>query len=679
LETLGTPEYMSPEQAEIDETAGIDWRADVYALGVVAYEMLVGRPPFIGKSATAILHKHVYEDPPKPTDLNPDLIPELEPILLEALQKERTERYQQAEIFAAELGRAFSATRMPQIPKYEVVERIGEGAFAIVYKAYQIGLGRPVALKVLRLPPEEGIEFTERFERFGREAEITGGLRHSNIVTVYETGQEADISYIAMEYLPGRTLAQIIEAEKRLPLEQALEILEQAADALDCAHDRQIVHRDIKPANIMVEGEPGKLHVTVMDFGLATAMEGSARLTRSHAILGTVAYMAPEQVNAKLWGEVTSLTDVYALGAVAYEMLTGCVPFGGELVDVLRSISDDPPPSPSEVNPDLDDELAQVLLKAINKSPQDRFQSVGDFVEELGSVARVMSLYEELRSAAETEDWLSVLTLGEMIHKEHLDYRDVRKWIKRAERKLSRAQAGAPWWIWVAMTVLAVALVASLVIAGPGILEHLRIARTSLPQTTSSPTSTTVLPASATASPTLRPTGTPVPIPSATATSTNTPTSAPTPTTTSTSTPTDTVTPTPTATETFTPSPTPMPRAIVIGEQGINLRAGPGTVYDDVGGVTQGGILIVLARTSDGSWLLVRYGDAQVWIYAGLVEVTPEVAVIPTASAIPPTPTKPPTSTPEPPTPTPETPTPTPGSPSRPKPTSTPDVPPTPG
>jgi serine/threonine protein kinase len=206
------------------------------------------------------------------------------------------------------------------IGKYEIIEEIGSGGFAVVYKARDPDLDQIVVLKVLR---GAHAERPEVIKRFTGEARRAVRLRHRSIVRIYAVGQEASVPYIAMEYLPGGTLADRLQGEP-LPLDEAIVILEQVSSALDYAHGRKLIHRDIKLANILFDDEG---NAVLVDFGLVKSLTESG-MTLEGTTLGTPHYMAPEQADAG--AEVDARADVYALGVVAYEMLAGHVPFDAD-------------------------------------------------------------------------------------------------------------------------------------------------------------------------------------------------------------------------------------------------------------------------------------------------------------------------------------------------------------
>ena len=263
-----------------------------------------------------------------------------------------------------------------RIGKYEILEEIGRGGFATVYKAHDTELDRAVALKLLHPQLTTDPTFIQRFRQ---EARTAAGLRHPHVVTIHDVGEEAGQHYLAMEFLTGRTLDELVAAGP-LPVEQAISIVEQIASALDAIHGRSLVHRDIKPGNIMID-EAGQ--ATLLDFGIVRAAEGT-RLTQTMAVLGTPEYMAPEQAEIEEAAEVDWRADIYALGVVAYQMLVGQPPFAGRSpTAVLYKHVHEPPPAPRALNADLPAGLEPALLKALAKGREERFQQAGDFAAAL--------------------------------------------------------------------------------------------------------------------------------------------------------------------------------------------------------------------------------------------------------------------------------------------------------
>jgi serine/threonine protein kinase len=258
--------------------------------------------------------------------------------------------------------------------KYKIIEEVGRGGFADVYKAVDTTLDRTVALKFLEPRLLREPAFVERFQR---EAKLAANLRHPNIVVIHEFGWEAGTIYMAMEFLEGRTLKEVILQEGALPSGRIVNMVGQMASALDYAHRRGLVHRDIKPSNIMVRADG---HVTVMDFGIAKAATLTAWTTTGR-IFGTPEYMSPEQAEGKA---LDARSDVYSLGVVVYEMITGKVPFSGTTpLSIMRGHADKPPPRPSGINPDVSSVVEAVLLKALAKKREERYQSAGEMARAL--------------------------------------------------------------------------------------------------------------------------------------------------------------------------------------------------------------------------------------------------------------------------------------------------------
>lgn len=251
--------------------------------------------------------------------------------------------------------------------QYRIIEQIGAGGMAAVFKAYQPGLNREVALKVL---PPYFAKKEDFVERFTREAQAIGNLHHPNILPVYDTGQDKGFSYIAMRYIPN---ARTLSDEMRSPLksERIIELIAQIGGALDQAHKAGIIHRDVKPSNVLLDGQWALLS----DFGLAKMVEGSSELTGTGVGMGTPAYMSPEQGMGK---KVDHRTDIYALGIMLYEMLTGVVPHRAEtpIATVMKRLNE-PLPMPRSLNPNIPEAVERVLLKALATNPADRFDSTG--------------------------------------------------------------------------------------------------------------------------------------------------------------------------------------------------------------------------------------------------------------------------------------------------------------
>jgi len=267
-----------------------------------------------------------------------------------------------------------AAMVLEKIGRYEIVGQLGRGAMGVVYKAMDPMIGRTVALKTMRLDAH-GTETSELLQRFRNEARLAGMLNHPNIVSIHDADEINGLFYMAMEYIEGKTLRQLLSEEHVLPMEQVLELSRQIAAGLDAASAEQVVHRDIKPANIMILRN-GSLKI--MDFGIAKAGGG---VTSKGAVLGTPNYMSPEQIRGEL---LDGRSDLFSFGVILYEMVTGARPFVGDnITTILHKIVHEEPIPPRQLNPAIHPGLDRVLLKALAKSPQQRFQLGAELVHAL--------------------------------------------------------------------------------------------------------------------------------------------------------------------------------------------------------------------------------------------------------------------------------------------------------
>lgn len=254
--------------------------------------------------------------------------------------------------------------------RYSLLETVGEGGMAVVYRSKDTLLNRIVAVKVLRPQFASDHEFRERFRR---EAQSAAGLSHPNVVNVYDVGEEAGSNYIVMEWVNGLTLHDVIVRDGKLTVDQAVNVTEQILGALEHAHSNGIIHRDIKPHNILINTEG---RVKVADFGIARAASASA-LTETGTVIGTVNYTSPEQARG---AAATAESDIYSLGVVMYEILTGKLPFAGDtqVAVALKHIQDEPMP-PRALNPAMPVELERVILRALEKDPERRWRTARAF------------------------------------------------------------------------------------------------------------------------------------------------------------------------------------------------------------------------------------------------------------------------------------------------------------
>ncbi len=318
---------------------------------------------------------------------------------------------------------------------YRITEQIGMGGMATVYKAYQPSMERTVALKVL---PEHYARDRKFVQRFMQEAKVIARLEHPHILPVYDFGEEKGITYLAMRYLDGGTLKDVL-ALGRLTLGEAVIVLGQVAGALDYAHRQGVVHRDVKPSNVMLDVE-GQAYLT--DFGIAKVLETSAELTGSGAVLGTPAYMAPEQVLGK---GVDGRADIYALGVMLYEMAVGRVPYQADTpMAVALAHVHLPLPLPGELEPGMPDAVQGVVLKALAKEPKDRYATAAEFAQALEGAVAASGVD---RGAARLPKLASEARLSQALKRQTMDVPAAPEAQKTARR---------PWWIAAALAGIAV-------------------------------------------------------------------------------------------------------------------------------------------------------------------------------------------------------------------------------
>jgi serine/threonine-protein kinase len=269
--------------------------------------------------------------------------------------------------------------------RYQVERELGKGAMGVVYLGRDPKIGRVVAIKTMALAQEfEGEELDDARERFFREAETAGRLQHQNIVTIFDAGEEHDLAYIAMEFLKGKDLADFCKDGALLPVPRVLSIVARVAEALAYAHRQNVVHRDIKPANIMYELDSDTVKVT--DFGIARITDSSK--TKTGMVLGTPSFMSPEQIAGR---KVDGRSDLYSLGVMLFQMLTGVLPFRGDsMAELMYKISNAEAPDVRAVRRDLPEQLAQVVARSLAKKSELRYQDGEQFAADLRAVLALL-------------------------------------------------------------------------------------------------------------------------------------------------------------------------------------------------------------------------------------------------------------------------------------------------
>jgi len=402
---LGRPEYCSPEQCGmLADGEVLDGRSDIYSLGITFYQMLTGHLPYEARNAQEYFLKHISE-PPKPLTefLSPgEFARPLNRILERMLAKRRDERYPSLAEFLNDLEQLENAEAgtvdgpMPKFPELQdpaesglfakrfVIEKLlGSGGMGKVYKAKDTILGVPVAIKVIS---KRSINNPDSLERFKREVVLARKVSHQNACRIYDIGESDGTQYVSMEYMEGQTLAELLENRGRLKADEALPIINQVLEGLRAVHRAGIIHRDLKPQNIMVE-KTGR--ACIMDFGISVSSDVK-RLTETGMIVGTLHYMSPEQLKG---ANVDQRSDIYSIGVILFEVLTGRLPFNAprpaELI--LAQISE-APTMPSQLVADFPAELERVILTALEKTPDKRFQKVSDLLAALSGMSEPKTL-----------------------------------------------------------------------------------------------------------------------------------------------------------------------------------------------------------------------------------------------------------------------------------------------
>ncbi|MEK6195038.1 MAG: serine/threonine protein kinase, partial [Deltaproteobacteria bacterium] len=275
-------------------------------------------------------------------------------------------------------------TAMPTLGRYEILGQLGRGAMGIVYQGRDPKLNRMTAIKTIRFSDEFDESQVENIkEHFYREAEVVARLSHTNIVTIYDVGEDLDLSYLAMEYLEGVNLEKFTNKENLLPIKKCIAVIAQVCDALAYAHHHDIIHRDIKPANIMML-KAGIVKVT--DFGIARAITSTK--TRTGIIKGTPYYMSPEQTQGN---ELNGQSDIFSLGVVFYQLLTGKLPFYGDnMAAIMYQTTSIEPEPPTTYNPAINKPTLAILKRSLEKSRKDRYPDAGKMGEHLKLLSKKM-------------------------------------------------------------------------------------------------------------------------------------------------------------------------------------------------------------------------------------------------------------------------------------------------
>jgi serine/threonine protein kinase len=497
--------------------------------------------------------------------------------------------------------------------QYEIKEKIGQGGMAQVYKAYQPGLNRLVAIKILPPTLAEEAGFTERFQR---EAQAIARLQHPHILQVYDYGIQDNYNYLVMRYVENSvTLDKLIR--EGAPLNKLIDYIMQVADALNYAHEHDIIHRDVKPSNILIDGKWALLS----DFGLVKMKESATQLTGTGVGMGTPAYMSPEQASgAKV---VDHRTDIYALGVILHRILTGAIPHDAPTpLAILVKRSSESIPLPRQIKPDIPESLEHVVLRSLAREPEARYSTATDFAEALQKAKTDPNYREEAVSTIYNINEATVAHSGPLP-------------LPSTKTPTSPPRKNFGLWLGAAVAGVVILIGASIFFLVTITRGNTGLAEQPPVQTPVGPTATSV---AAAANTPLSPTDTPAP-------PTNTPIL-----------PTD------------TPVPTPLPPGVpsVIAKTDMEVRTGPGEEYELMGYLPEGAKAEIAGRDKERKWWQIKTTLAATgvgWVKADLeLAEASETDNLPIALAPPtPTPTATPTPAPDTPTPTlvPDTPTPT--------------------
>lgn len=399
-EVVGTPDYIAPEQIE---GAPVDARTDIYSLGIMVYEMLTGHLPFEAESPMRAMLKRMTEPPPSPRVFRPNLSREAEAVILKAMAMSPSDRFSDVQSFWQALKEALSVpsrNKRRRIPlqrddtlangRYKIIKPLGEGAYGIVYLAHDTRLERQVALKLLH---NKVARDRRELKRFRREPMITAQIgNHPNIVGVFDFEVEDEsegISYIIMEYVDGGSLREYLQNRRNMHTLEIARFGRDICQGLEAIHEHHIIHLDLKPGNIMLKTRQRHLTAKVSDFGNAIIRQPRSKddledPTPSGEPRGSLLYASPEQIFYQPGGDLDGRADLYSLGAILYEMATAHPPFDIEgTKPIVQRINEDSPTPPSTYNSFISKQLEEIILKALQKKPEDRFRNANEMIEAL--------------------------------------------------------------------------------------------------------------------------------------------------------------------------------------------------------------------------------------------------------------------------------------------------------
>lgn len=388
---IGTPDYMSPEQA-LGQSA--DARSDIFAFGIIFYELLTGTLPFGGRTLVESFLARTRERARALESIEPSVPAQLAQLVMHCLEPDPARRYQRAEEIFRDLKRQENGREAQDAPghvpepgvlapgvvlggRYRIEAEAGEGGMGKVYRATDLHLNRTVALKVVR--PERTGD-SESVERLKQEISLASRISHKHVLRIHDLGEADGLRFVSMAWADGDNLAQLINRSAPLPEERIVEIGLEISDGLDAARQQGIVHRDLKPTNVLLDSGG---HACIADFGLASTVEDtqSSPLSNPGEITGTPRYMSPEQVEGK---RTDPRSDIYSLGLILYEMATGKIPFKDD--SALQTMAErvtQPAKSPKLLNPAISQELALIILRCLERDPELRYQDPAALLHDL--------------------------------------------------------------------------------------------------------------------------------------------------------------------------------------------------------------------------------------------------------------------------------------------------------
>ncbi|MFQ5876292.1 MAG: protein kinase [Acidobacteriota bacterium] len=363
----------TPPEALLKER--VDERSDLYAFGIVLYEMAVGRPPFVGKE---VGHQQVRAEVPLPGRGERVIPGFLKGVILRCLEKDKERRYPDARAVLEDLRIREVVPGMLVSDRYEVLAEVGRGGMGTIFRARDVELDETVALKFL-----SGNIGSGEVARFVQEIKSARSIVHPNVVRVFTLEKWREHRFIVMEYIDGVPLQRWMERTPAPSRQDRLRLAAQLARALEAAHKNRIIHRDIKPENILVDVKGA---AKVLDFGIARPMASGHTLTSTGTVIGSPMYMSPEQIQAR---PVDARADLYSLGAVLYFLFTGIEPFaGGDVQEILMKHLKGPPRPPHEIDPSIPRPVSDSIMRCLDPDPGKRFPSARDLAAALSSAAR---------------------------------------------------------------------------------------------------------------------------------------------------------------------------------------------------------------------------------------------------------------------------------------------------